>query len=236
MQFEPARATIGGAIASMPDPTDLIFEDLPGGPALAAHSALNILPARDQLDRGTCSAFVAATIRQIVGGYREYLSPEFVYALRENRPVSGMCGRDALRVMRGYGIPYEKDYPYGSTDTLEGVVISARKHQIGGFAKVLTVDGLKRAILESGACYVQLPLYNSSAEFWKSDNQSSIGLSHAVTAIGFNNDGIVLQNSWGETWNGNGHTLLLYSDWKYVIECWTVFHSAKKCRGRSLSH
>jgi hypothetical protein len=235
-------------IKSPTDSRDWIFEnlarstiDLLSLPKSVDYSSL-VSDSINQGDRGTCSAIVAATIvevgvrRQMLQDLEKnnsiYLSPtrmssEFIYYHRSTKPASGMYGRDAFNILRKIGTPPDHFYPYGSDDSATPppeLYLVATQYRIGNYAKVLTIDGLKRALHEAGACYLLLPLYKTRPNFWiKGPSETSPVTSHAVTVIGYVDKGFLIKNSWGPHWNTTGTIIFPYSDWGARLECWTAF-------------
>lgn len=232
-------ANSSGALRSPVDPDDHIYERVAKGPegfymaALPEEFDLRRVskPSRDQGTRGTCAAFTAANIKEIQEvrdvGFDERMSPEFIYHHRENKPSVGMYGRNVFQILQRIGSVPEAFYAYqrdenSSMQPDDILYRVAKKYRISNYARVTTIDGLKRALLELGPCYLQLPLYNNRPEFWKPENDSDKGNGgHAVTVVGYNRKGFILQNSWGPTWNGDGYIVMNYDDWPCMWECWT---------------
>lgn len=202
---------------------------------------------RDQGARGTCAAFAGAGIKEIQErqdcGFRGYMSPEFIYYHRENKPLDGMYGRSVFKVLQQIGSVPETLYPYADapSNTPPGRELYdiAARYRIANYARVVTVDGLKRALVELGPCYVQLPLYTSSAQFWRrptdwpADEPSAGG--HAVIAVGYDRAGFWLKNSWGDWWGRGGYCLWPYEDWTLHWECW-VSVDARTPTARALNN
>lgn len=227
-----------GALRSPEDPDDRIFERLAKGPAgfymaeMPTEYDLRKFGqrARDQGLRGTCAAHTAAVIKEIQEnrdcGFNERMSPEFIYYHRDNKPGNGMYGRNVFQILQKIGSVPENMYQYQSDENApppdEHMYRIARKYRISNYARVTTIDGLKRAILELGPCFLLLPLYANRPEFWRarSDADSHDG-GHAVAVVGFNATGFILQNSWGPQWNGDGCITFPYTDWGAMWECWT---------------
>jgi hypothetical protein len=183
-------------------------------------------PSRDQGRRGTCAAFTGSAIKEIHErdeGFNEWMSPEFIYYHRENKPATGMYGRNVFQILQKIGSVPESKYPYRNDENAPApdkeLYETATKYRIANYAKVTTVNGLKRALLELGPCYLQLPLYSSRPHFWRANGEKSAG-GHALTVIGFNKTGFILKNSWGPTWNGDGCIIFPYNEWDLLWECW----------------
>jgi hypothetical protein len=60
-------------------------------------------------------------------------------------------------------------------------------------------------------------------EYWRIPCQKA-GLDdggHAFVIVGYNEDGFLIQNSWGTGWGSAGYALLTYSDWQLnAMDCW----------------
>lgn len=221
-----------GALKSPDDPNDFIFERIAAAPIGyyldKFPEELDIrgrVTARDQGRRSTCAAFVGAEIKEIHNGdkHAECMSPEFIYYHRTNKPASGMYGRNVFQILQKIGCVPEDVYPYLEDETAsrpsDDLYIMAARYRIANYARVTTVDGLKRALLEIGPCYLQLPLYSSRPYFWR-EVSGEIPTGHALIVVGYNNEGFRLVNSWGPTWNDNGSIIFPFSEWDAHWECW----------------
>lgn len=230
---------IAGALKSPDDPSDCIYERLAKS---TQGFYLSEFPTefdlrrymktpRDQEQRPTCAAFAAATIREIQEnretGFDEHMSPEFIYYHRDNKPAAGMYGRNVFQILQKIGSVPESKYKYGIDDEVPNQKLYdlAAQYRIVNYARVTTIDGLKRALLELGPCYLQLPLYRTRPHFWRSEetrDSSGEGLigGHAVAVVGYNESGFILKNSWGKHWNGDGCVIFPYGDWGLHWECW----------------
>jgi len=232
-----------GALKSPVDPSDYIFERIAQGPVGFYLSEMPEVfdlrtfarPARDQGSRGTCAAFTAATIKEIQEtrdcGFEGRMSPEFIYHHRDNKPANGMYGRNVFQIMQKIGSVPEEMYPYDTNDKeipKAELYEFAANYRIANFARVTTIDGLKRALLEMGPCYLQLPLCKARPEFWKCDVNETANGGHAVAAVGYNTQGFILMNSWGPKWNGDGCIIFPYSDWDLHWECWVSVDEKSK--------
>ena len=238
---------IGGALTSPEDPNDYIYEhiasssqkyikkfpeeyyineqiknDLYFQTEFPEEHIINSKLSRDQGTRPTCAAFAGATIKEMQQDNLHNLSPEFIYYHRENKPLPGMYGRDVMQILKKIGTVKEETYPYNYQKTPTPYLYEqARKHSISTYARIQTIDGLKRALLELGPAYLQLPMYTNEVNFWKQNlpNQKSNN-QHAVAVVGYNKIGFILKNSWGPVWNTNGCVTFPYEDWDTHQECW----------------
>jgi C1A family cysteine protease len=64
-----------------------------------------------------------------------------------------------------------------------------------------------------------LPVYSDELKFWNGNNYQG---AHAVSAVGFDDSGFLIKNSWGADWGNSGYTILPYDDFDKVIEAWCV--------------
>lgn len=235
-----------GALRSPYKADDYIFERLAFGPDTVDNVVPPSVdlrpysrPSRDQLKRGTCAAFAATAIKEIHDHVRiandagtnttatTTLSPEFLYYHRENRPAEGMYGRNVFQILRDIGTVPEEMFPYSHDGSMIPRVTTAMydvagSYRINNFARVLTCNGLKRALREAGPCYMVLPLYPTRPHFWRRSKKRNIaeGGGHSVAVVGYNDRGFILKNSWGPTWNGDGCVVFPYGDWDSHWECW----------------
>lgn len=187
-------------------------------------------PSRDQANRATCASIVAAEIKEIqtrmLGGTVDSLSSEYIYYHRGNKPSSGMYGRDAFSILQKCGTVDEKEYPYQPEDNTspapsKKLIKKAVSNRICNYARIKTLNGIKRALYEVGPCYLFLPLYTTRPEFWKPDD---IGTTegHAICVLGWTREGLILKNSWGPDWNGDGYIILPYVEYNNSWECWVA--------------
>ena len=184
--------------------------------------------AWDQGSDGPCSAYAAAAIKtwQELKDYgsTEELSRYFIYNLRHNAPKKGMTPRHTMQLLRKYGIPYKDSFKRRwkkKEDIPQEVMDEAINHRILGYARIMTVDGLKKSIYKNGPAYIAMPVFNDSSSFWKANFNERILGGHALCVVGYNSDGFILRNSWGSNWSDRGHTTYPYSDWGSHYEAWT---------------
>lgn len=196
----------------------------------------NVLPPiRDQGVQGSCSAMTAAVMKEWHEmrelNYRNYMSPQFVYNLRPNKPQEGMIPRDTMKILKNKGIVPEKIYPYGSRSKIdESLLRSASNFKIEGFARVNTIYGAKSALISDGPLYVGFPVYSeTNPKFWIQQNPRDEFLGgHAVAIVGWNKDSFIVRNSWGTNWGDRGYTYYPFTEWGSHWEMWTAI-DAESC-------
>ena len=193
----------------------------------------SLLPIRNQGAEGSCVAEACAAIREIQEkkniNFEDYFSPQFVYNNRINQDGSGMYTRDAMDILFKKGILAEEDYPYGKIEKPEQisqeVFEKALNYKIKGYAYINTIQILKTAIYRNGACAFSVPVYASSI-MWKPEKLGDVAEGgHCMAAIGYNKEGFILRNSWGDGGANKGYLIFPYEDWGHQLEVWTVIDS-----------
>ena len=76
---------------------------------------------------------------------------------------------------------------------------------------------------------------------WKPNKtECKIG-AHSMTVVGYNNEGFILRNSWGNGWGDDGHTIFPYKDFGrhhviFVIFSDRFFLSTGKSSSKKSKH
>jgi len=186
-------------------------------------------PVRDQGSQGTCSAQTAAAMKEWQEftdvEFNKYMSPQFIYNLRENSGSSGMFPRNTFDILYKVGIVSEDDYQYNTfTQISDELKQKAANYKIQGYAQINTIDSAKKALFMNGPIYFAFPVYNSQkTNFWKPDfmGQQLLG-GHAVCCAGYLKDSFIIRNSWSSLWGYKGYTFFPFSDWGCQWEIWTA--------------
>lgn len=97
--------------------------------------------------------------------------------------------------------------------------------KIGGYALVKGPKHLKSALIENGPCFGALMVYGNrygeiDTEFWKKSDRCMGG--HAISIVGYTEEGFIIRNSWGKGFGKDGYVLLKNSDFGDFLEIWTV--------------
>jgi len=184
-------------------------------------------PVRDQGYQGTCVAQVGACMKEwqekIDNAINGYMSPQFIYNLREDSRTQGMYSRDLMRILQKIGSVLEYEFPYESKgipnkETQE----LAKQYLIGNYAMVSTIDGVKNALFHNGPCLMTVPVYHYEGAIWKQRTNDVLMGGHAMTIVGYNSKGFIIRNSWGADWGDKGYCIFPYGDWGYHYEVWTT--------------
>jgi len=182
---------------------------------------------RDQGEQGSCAAMAGATMKdwQEVqdSGIIDYMSPQFIYNNREDLSDEGMVMRDLMAILLKKGTCQEKLHPYGNLNTPSTEAYEdAKKYLIKGYAQVETIEGLKQALYDNGPCILAVPVYNTGSRMWFQKEGNYFLGGHAMTIVGYNEEGFIVRNSWGDDWNDGGYTIFPYSDWGCQWEIWST--------------
>lgn len=184
-------------------------------------------PVRDQGAQGACAAMAGSAMKeaQEYKDYqlREYLSPQYIYNMRDNKTSSGMYMRNLMKILNTYGVCKETTYPYNSTATItKAMTTEANKFRVRGYASIATIDGLKTALYTNGPAVIAVPVYNYGSTMWNQlPGQTMLG-GHAMCVVGYDATGFIIRNSWGSGWGNAGYTVFPYSHWGKQWEVWTT--------------
>lgn len=185
-----------GCIESTYNPNDNIFSvdsvQIPN-----EYTLRDILPVQNQGNIGACVSYVATEMLNFYSLQRNFVfKPDWTefYYDRKNKEYDGMMPREAFEIMVNDG-------------------------RIKSFAKINNPLSLRYSILSHGPALLALIARSENYDFW---NGSSVLGGHAVACVGYDNEGLILKNSWGYEWGNGGYTKLPYSDFGKVSEAWTI--------------
>lgn len=196
----------------------------------------SLLPIRNQGTQGTCYAQSACCMKEWQErtdyGLNEYLSPQFFYNNRFNKydedqsNDSGMFGRDVMKLLLNVGICLEKNYVYGRIEDKqkipEEIYNEAKLHCIKKYARINTLEQLKKSLWMNGPCLIAFPVYNYGIKMWKQEEGQDFGGGHAMTVVGYTDTGFIIRNSWGENWGEDGYCIYPFDEWGSHWEIWTT--------------
>ena len=218
------------------DERDFIFSSEKEYPEELDYSD-ELQPIRNQGSQGSCYAQSACCMKEWQEkrdyGLDEYLSPQFFYNNRYNiyddneNNDYGMYGRDVMRLLRSIGVCLERNYKYGLIEDKSKIskkcYEEALNHRIKSYARVYDMDQLKKSLFRNGPCLIGFPVYNKGVQMWqKKEGETNTYGGHAMTVIGYNKEGFIIRNSWGEYWGSSGYCIYPYEDWGSHWEIWTT--------------
>lgn len=212
------------------------FEDsFPSSPALMSEDVdlrPYTSPRHDQKSTGTCvaqSVVKALEIRQrITTGEHTDLSVLAVYYLARELQFPPMTSMDegtlvscACDVLRRFGVPAEKDWPFDAKKiNLSPSWMAMRKaylNKITGFYRIKST-GRERVEAVKQAIRLQLPVvygtlvgsnwlkYQKGQVLGVTPDDDEVGR-HATVLLGIQGDLFIGENSWGTDWGDNGFYL-----------------------------
>lgn len=119
----------------------------------------------------------------------------------------------------GEGMTYKEAFNYLKKN---GVKSKAGILKIKAYGKVNSILALKYAIIMNGPCCGALPVYSEFEDFWiKRSGDNFLG-GHAISIIGYDEDGFFIRNSWGDSFGDDGYTYIKNDEMNAMIEIWTI--------------
>lgn len=125
-----------------------------------------------------------------------------IYNARSNR-TNGMQIKEALSFLKKEGYPL----PNG------------KQHHIKVYGQLKSILAMKRSLYSNGPFVMALPVYDNAEreEFWKGEKKQG---GHAICCVGYNEDGLILENTWGSGYGKNGKIIFPFDDVNKIIEAW----------------
>lgn len=123
------------------------------------------------------------------------------------------------RTNYGEGMTYKAAFKFLRT---EGVKSDNGKLKIGSYGKIIDALTLKYALVMNGPCFGALPVYNTYYDFWNKYSGDKLMGYHAISIVGYDEEGFFIRNSWGTSFGDKGYTHIKNKDLSSMIEMWTV--------------
>lgn len=197
----------------------------------------NLPKVKNQGSKPTCVAHAASSVveyhYQREHETRRVFSTEFIYGFRGALYYvgDGMRIRDALNTLKDYGDPFNTTCP-GNNDYIEAMkhveenlmdyVLNAQPYMIASYYRCNNEDEVKTALMNHGPVLVSMNTYKNAKivdDVYTYDTNNDSGR-HCVMIYGWNEKGWLIQNSWGNTWAGDGRFILPF-DYKFN-EMWGI--------------
>jgi len=160
----------------------------------------------------------------------------------------GSSARGAMKGWVAHGVCTRRTW----SDKLHGpqhfsyeIADEARKTPGGAYYRVMhrNIRDMHAALAETGILYASIMVHEGwdepgptkakityvlsdsmqQREFPVIARKGRADSGHAVAIVGYNQDGFLIQNSWGEEWGSGGFALLPYEDWfLHATDCWVA--------------
>lgn len=203
-----------GFVPSKMDGTEHVFEEEKGLELPKKYSYKKFLP--EVINQGSKPICVPCSLSAYINwnknletGKNDFdnkVNLQQIFNSRTEKSSDGMSFKDAFKFLRHEGV-----------DTIDG------KYKINRYAKIGSDIVLKQALIMNGPCVGGLPVYDDIAwEFWKKKQGDKFMGGHAVSIVGYNENGFIIRNSWGTTYAEKGYVLLPYDSFDSFTELWTI--------------
>lgn len=123
------------------------------------------------------------------------------------------------RTNGGEGMTYKAAFKFLRT---EGVKSDNGKLKISSYGRITDALTLKYALVMNGPCFGALPVYNSNHDFWEKYPKDNLLGYHAISIVGYDEEGFFIRNSWGTSFADKGYTHIKNEDLSKMLEMWTV--------------
>lgn len=206
------------------------------------------IPIFDQGEEPLCAAFTAATAKsyQETRQYNQpiIVSTRYIYNVAKKKfditpNIPGISLRDALMVLRKFGVPQVAYWPNEIKDINDLIVTQKVLDYQAGLNKILTFIRLtnsKEMMLSLKINPTPLLCAVEVFESWFSPQVITTGIipmpkkgeksidQHAVAVDGYSRAFFPFQNSWGEIWGNKGYgTMSREYIEKFMVDCWAIY-------------
>lgn len=185
-----------GFIESGVNPNDAIY----AAPKIELPKSYELkeqLRVYDQGNKGSCVSCAVAEMFNFYcksKGRESGIGFEYIYDNRADKTIDGMMPREAFEILK-------------------------RESRIDLFARVTSLDALKKSVLVNGAALIAMNVFSYNDDFW--DGDEFMG-GHAVAVVGYDETGLIIKNSWGTGFGRGGYVTLPYGEFNKVREAWTL--------------
>lgn len=200
---------------------------------------LNMRAVKNQHSVSSCVAHALAAAVEYFNFIQEKtdttMSTEFIYGNRINHTYTdkGMIIRDALENLRKYGTCPNSSMP-GNIEVPEairhfnqdalGVIPAAYPNRITNYCSLYKKNDMKLWLMTKGPIVFSVKWYEN---YWLTvnnelhfDEKSEPSGCHCMVIYGWNKEGWLFQNSWGNTWGDGGRAVYPYD--ATIREAWGI--------------
>lgn len=206
----------------------------------------------DQGTEGACTGFaLGAVINYLIANQKTQLpgehgmmgvSPRMLYELARRydewpgERYEGSSARGAMKGWINHGVAARSLWPdecKGMRFFNKQIAEAANEFPGGAYFRIQpqTLRDVHAALAETGAVYATVMVHKGWSDVHPRRNgqlpviemHDEIEGGHAIALVGYNEDGFILQNSWGNNWGLNGFALLTYDDFAaHVTDLWVA--------------
>ena len=192
------------------------------------------VPILNQGREGACTGFGLATVANYLLRRRKVVpdptpvSPRMLYQMAKRYdewPGEGYTGSTARGAMKGWhkhGICSEECWPYQAAGAPGGLTdertSDALRRPLGAYFRVNHKDlvAMHSAMAEVGILYATATVHKGWMRVGRDGviayTEDKLG-GHAFAIVAYDDQGLWIQNSWGDRWGKEGFALISYDDW-----------------------
>lgn len=225
------------------------------------------IPILDQGFEGACTGYGLATVVNYLLTVRKVVSdctpvsPRMLYELAKRYdewPGEGYSGSSARGAMKGWhkhGVCSEETWPSVPSKNNKGQLLTglndtrtadALRRPLGAYFRVNHKDlvAMHAAIAEVGVLFATSNVHQGwnepGADGLIEHSDTLIG-AHAFAIVGYDKNGLWIQNSWGDGWGHEGFACISYDDWlQNATDVWVARLGApielKKSKSSAVAH
>lgn len=206
----------------------------------------------DQGQEGACTGFaLAAVINYLIANQKTRLpgehgingvSPRMLYEMARRydewpgERYEGSSARGAMKGWVTHGVAARSLWPdevKGMRHFNKQIASAANEYPGGAYFRIQTqqLRDVHAALAETGIVYATVMVHKGwndvhsrrSGQLPVIEMFDDIEGGHAIALVGYNEDGFILQNSWGSSWGLNGFALMTYDDFAaHVTDLWVA--------------
>lgn len=145
----------------------------------------------------------------------EDISLDYLFEQRGDKNAEGMQIKELLHFLKHDGYISSKEYK-----ELDNNTISKNGTKITSYAILPSPLIMQRSLFVNGPFIIALYVMDSTRpDFW---NGSNFEGGHAVSVVGYNEQGLRIRNSWGYSYGESGYYTLDWSDFGKIKEAWAI--------------
>ena len=202
------------------------------------------IPVLDQGGSGACTGYALATVGHYLLRTRAVVpddvrvSARMLYMMAkrydewEGEDYDGSSARGAVKGWHKHGVCSDELSPYIEDDEdwelSDDIAKDALERPLGAYFRVNRRDlvAMHSAIAEAGILFATGQVHAGWDEVDEDgliDPSPEVLGSHAFAVVGYDADGLWIQNSWGEDWGKDGFAMISYDDWlKSSLDVWVA--------------